>query len=71
MQPTGQRKTRRGDFGDDDLVIRTELVGGVGSMVVFSDGYIGDAECRSTNNDCGRLCGHMMEERSKDFEETS
>ena len=30
MRLIGQRKTRRGNGGDDDLIIRTELVGGVG-----------------------------------------
>ena len=47
MQPTGsQRKIGRVISGDDDLVIRTELVGGVGKYGPSSWFwlYIGDAE---------------------------
>ena len=45
MQPTGKEKLEGAVGGDDDLVIRTELVGGVGKYGRLLEWlYIGDAE---------------------------
>ena len=44
-----QRKTGRGGGGDDDLVIRTELVGGVGKYGRLLGFTLGTQMCRSTN----------------------
>ncbi|BCV01269.1 MAG: hypothetical protein CM15mV41_0800 [Caudoviricetes sp.] len=44
-QPTGSRKLEGAISGDDDLVIRTELVGGMGKYGrLLGWLYIGDAE---------------------------
>ena len=43
MQPTAKEKLEGAVAGDDDLVIRTELVGGVGKYGRLWVAYIGDA----------------------------
>ena len=51
MQQTGTKEKLEGAIsGDDDLVIRTELVGGVGKYGRLQTGYtLGTQMCHSTN----------------------
>ena len=72
MQPTAQRKLEGAVAGDDDLVIRTELVGGVGKYGrLLGWLYIGDGDVSLNEQmiDEGYAWAYDGGTKQKDFEE--